>query len=102
MDLSVIQFWLNLQLLKLAGHSPNLHTDDVGQKLAADQAYEFEVDKMTFRPQPKGSYGQQAIKLLRLGLALESPEPLAKISDLNLVLHSCLQLSKIMSKQVAG
>ena len=96
---AIIQFWLNLQLLKLAGHEPNLQSDTDGRKLAADARYNFDIAKMTFVNSPNGSYNQQHIKLLRLGLALDSPAALAKIKDLDLVLPSALQLSKSMLKQ---
>lgn len=98
-DQTVIQFWLNIQLLKIAGHSPNLQTDTEGQKLSTNQNYNFDVSKMSFAPAAKGSYNQQHIKFLRLGLGLDSPKPLAQIIDLDTVLPAGLQLSKIMHKQ---
>lgn len=63
-DAGLIQAWFQAQLLKLAGHSPNLQTDTNGQKLAADQAYSFDLDSMCFAP--NGNLKAGDIKALRL------------------------------------
>lgn len=98
-DLPLIQFWINLQLLKLAGNSPNLQTDAESKKLQSDKKYNFDISKMSFTEQSRGSFDSRHIKLLRLSFGLDSPAPLAKINDIQAILPNCLQLSKLMLKQ---
>ncbi len=98
-DLPVIQFWVNLHLLKLAGNEPNLQSNSAGKKLNAENKYSFDAARMSFVEQGNGSFDQRHIKLLRLGMALNSPVPLAKINNLAAILPACLQLSKLMLKQ---
>ena len=75
--------WFNMQLLKLAGHMPNLQTDASGKKLAADKKYYFELDRMCFRtsPQRPGEFGSDFIKFLRLGFSASSPKILQRVRD---------------------
>lgn len=98
-DQPLIQFWLNLQLLELAGQPPNLRSDAAGNKLQPEETYNFDPESMAFAQSAKGSYNQQHIKLLRLGLGLESPKSLTKIDGLEKILPACLQLTKTMARQ---
>src|SRR3989344_3076847 len=47
LDLNLIRLWLYMQLLKLAGHSPNLRTDKTGRKLSEGK-FAFDSDSMSF------------------------------------------------------
>ncbi|MGZ6004816.1 MAG: DNA repair protein RecO [Candidatus Saccharimonadales bacterium] len=98
-DQPLIQFWFSLQLLELAGQTPNLQTDSTGQKLVAEAAYNFNTDSMVFIKHQQGIYNQQHIKLMRLGIGINSPKALIKINGLDAILPVCLQLTKIMSNQ---
>lgn len=99
LDQSIIQFWFNLQLLNLAGHTPNLKTDSEGQKLNEKSSYNFDYDHMAFIENQQGSFDQRHVKLLRLGLALDSPQPISQIVDLDKILPDCLRLTSTMLKQ---
>lgn len=69
-SLELIQFWFNAQLLRMSGHTPNLQTDEQGNKLLADQRYDFNYDHMFFVPSPEhGQYDASHIKFLRIVLA---------------------------------
>lgn len=98
-NLAIIKFWFNLHLLKIAGHAPNLQNDTEGKKLQANSQYNFDFSKMAFMPKPNGQFHQQHIKLLRLGENLQTPEPLAKINNIDSILSSCLQLTITMLQQ---
>lgn len=75
-DLNLIKVWFYAQLLKLAGHSPNLRTDQDGRKLQAAKKYDFNFDTMGFQESQAGhhSFGADQIKFLRL---IFSDNPLA-------------------------
>jgi DNA repair protein RecO (recombination protein O) len=79
--LEVIRLWFYMQLLRLSGHSPNLHTDTAGIKLAADQAYEFDFDTMGFYVREGGAITADHIKFLRLGFSDISAQLLAKVAN---------------------
>jgi DNA repair protein RecO len=74
--------WFQLQLLKLAGHSPDLHSDVKGAKLSQG-TYEFDVESMHFirSPSGQGIYDANHIKFLRLGLAAAGPKVLIRVND---------------------
>jgi DNA repair protein RecO (recombination protein O) len=99
LSLDIIRFWLYMRLLRLSGHSPNLKTDTSGNKLQAGKKYNFSVEDMTFTESAQGRYNPQHIKLLRLGLGLESPRSLLQVQDIQKVLPADLQLAKTMLQQ---
>ncbi len=94
-----IELWLYAQLLKLAGHTPNLKTDTAGNRLELDKKYKFNIDKMAFSTAPQGSFVSNHIKLLRLAISLDSPESLNQVNDLGVVLAKCLELTRSMLSQ---
>lgn len=96
--LEIIEIWFNCQLLKLAGHSPNLSTDTAGVKLSPDNTYNFDLEKMAFVASPNGRYTPNHIKLLRLSFSLESPIQLANIKDVKDVLDSGSGLVKALDR----
>ncbi|HSX44579.1 MAG TPA: DNA repair protein RecO [Candidatus Saccharimonadales bacterium] len=94
-----IELWFNCQLLKLAGHSPNLKNDTNNQPLKSNQTYQFDIEDMTFTTNPDGRYNANQIKLLRLAILSEKPERLGQIKKIGYNLTDCLQLSKLMVGQ---
>ena len=96
-----IELWLNAQLLKQAGHSPNLTTDTSGNKLHPDQNYGFDLDNMAFVLHQEGSYDANHIKLIRLAFGLESPLQLKNVQGTAGVLPASLQLTKLMASPFA-
>ncbi|HSX34148.1 MAG TPA: DNA repair protein RecO [Candidatus Saccharimonadales bacterium] len=77
--LALIRFWFQAQLLRLGGHSPNLHTDLQGRKLEADQRYDFSFEDMCFEPRERGRFTASHIKFLRLSFAGTSAKLLAQV-----------------------
>lgn len=82
-DPGLITLWFNMQLLKLAGHTPNLKTDVSGKKLSEDKKYYFELERMRFRTSPDrpGEFEATHIKFLRLGFSAERPHLLQRVED---------------------
>jgi DNA repair protein RecO (recombination protein O) len=78
-DLGLIMVWFEAQLLRLAGHTPNLRTDHRGEKLNPDDKFNFNFDNMAFEPNPSGSFSRDHIKFLRLMFSDNHPEALAKV-----------------------
>lgn len=78
----LVNLWFNMQLLKLTGHAPNLHTDSGGTKLAVSVTYDFHIEQMHFVPEPKerGSYSADHIKFMRVGFGASSPRILQRIN----------------------
>jgi DNA repair protein RecO (recombination protein O) len=81
LDIGLIRLWFMMQLLRLAGHQPNLVTDASGTKLIADTTYHFSFDDMAFVPTPngQGQFTANHIKFLRLGFAGHQPKALAHV-----------------------
>ncbi|HEX8762183.1 MAG TPA: DNA repair protein RecO [Candidatus Saccharimonadales bacterium] len=79
----IIIFWFGAQMLRLNGHTPNLQTDDRGQKLAADQTYDFNFEHMAFflDERGRGGYTADHIKLLRLTFDGHPPRIIQQIKN---------------------
>lgn len=78
-DTSLIRLWFSAQLLRQAGHWPNLQTTVAGQKLVAGQAYNFDYDDVAFTPRPDGSFTTDDLKFLRLLFSGNQPAILTKV-----------------------
>ncbi len=81
-DIRFVQIWFESQLLRLAGHTPNLQTDVGGNKLTAEDAYSFDFDSMSFAVHPEASYGVNHIKTLRLLFSANQPQVLARVQGM--------------------
>ena len=77
----LIRIWFAAQLLRLAGHTPNLRTTADGAKLAADTRYDFDFEAVAFRANEDGRFGANEIKFLRLMFAGNSPKALASVEQ---------------------
>jgi len=75
----LIKLWFSMQLLRLAGHTPNLRTDTAGHKLAPDHPYTFDFDQMAFTPNERGQFRADHIKFLRLSFFSHNPKILQNI-----------------------
>lgn len=80
----VITFWFAAQMLRLNGHTPNLLTDDKGQRLLADQTYDFNFEHMAFflSERGRGGYTADHIKLLRLTFDGHPPHIIQQIKNI--------------------
>jgi DNA repair protein RecO (recombination protein O) len=83
LDPKVTELWLKMQIIKLAGHSPNLKTDCEGQKLTEKHNYKFDFDAMCFDPDKtgQGAFNSNHIKFLRLGVAASKPQILHQVKN---------------------
>jgi DNA repair protein RecO len=98
LDASVTKLWFDMQMLKLAGHTPDLMHDISGAKLALSKGYIFHLDQMKFEPVAEGkrNYRPNHIKFLRLGFATTNPKVLAKIEDVDKQLATMAPLVQSM------
>ena len=94
----LIRTWFYAQLIKLGGHTPNLHTDTTGKNLAADEAYDFNIDDMVFSGHSAGQFKAPDIKLLRLLFSPTQPKNLQKIDGLARMLQTCAPLVRAMAQ----
>ena len=94
----LIRLWFQAQLLRLAGHSPNLAMDTEGRKLAADQKYSFDFDAMAFIDHPEGSFKSDQIKTLRLLFSQHDTKALANVVGIEKIVPSLSPLIQTMLK----
>jgi DNA repair protein RecO (recombination protein O) len=80
-NLGLINLWFNMQLLRLAGHTPNLRTDQKGSKLSPDNNYSFDFENMRFAQDEQGIFTADHIKFLRLGFSPNKASSLNRISQ---------------------
>ncbi len=80
-DLRLIELWFNAQLLRLAGHTPDLHSDTAGHKLSEKQNYVFDFDSMHFVADGQGLFSSDHIKFLRLAFSPNDPRRLNRIKQ---------------------
>jgi DNA repair protein RecO len=81
--LELIDVWFRAQLLKLAGHAPNLKTEKSGEALQASQTYNFDYDDMAFHQ--GDSYNSDQIKFLRLVFSNNQPKVLQKVQSAQVI-----------------
>lgn len=86
-DKDLIKTWYSAQLLRLAGHTPNLSTTVAGNKLIQGSKYNFDYDDVSFVLSESGAYKTYDIKYLRLLFSGNQPKVLSKI-------EKCEQLNK--------
>ena len=96
-DLGIVQTWFYLRLADLLGSGLNTATDASGMKLVEDAKYNFDTTDQTFIFHEQGRYTSEHIKILRL-MTRNSPEIIAKISDIDKYLDDCLRLAQIVAK----
>lgn len=88
----LIRLWFYAQLLREAGHTPNLRTDSSKQQLAPEGNYHFTHDEMHFTAHPEGMFLADHIKLLRLSFSNNTPRGLHKIQGADELITTCMQL----------
>ena len=90
--IDLVRLWFYAQLLRQAGHTPNLRTTAAGKALEADQTYLFGYDDMSFGEHPSGTFLADHIKFLRLVFSGNPPSTLQQVSGLESLLPQILQL----------
>lgn len=92
LPMDLIKLWFYAQLLRQAGHSPNLRTDEAGKPLQADKLYLFSFEDMGFAQNPNGTFGADHIKFLRLIFSGNKPAVLNQVRDVGRQIPQALQL----------
>lgn len=90
--------WFNMQLLKIAGHTPDLITDTSGNKLELQNSYDFHLDHMQFAlpVEREGSFDCNHIKFLRLCANAERPHLLNRVNNSSTLTASVKDLVQSM------
>ncbi len=96
LDLELSKLWFAMQLLKLAGHMPNLRSDLAGAKLAISKHYSANLDQMRFEPAKSGSFSAKHIKFLRLGFSAAHPQILQRVEGAGELAAACQPLIETM------
>lgn len=78
-DLQLIRLWFMMQLLRIGGHTPNLHTDMTGVTLEESAHYSFSFDDVAFAVAPQAPFTANHIKFMRLGFAGYPPKALGQV-----------------------
>jgi DNA repair protein RecO (recombination protein O) len=99
-DLTLIDIWFSAQLLRLAGHTPNLRTEKSGEKLTADKKYDFDFDAMAFYPGTE--FNSDHIKFLRLLFSHNKSDALQKIVNVSKLANQCRMLVEALSNLHRG
>ncbi|MBI1952219.1 DNA repair protein RecO [Candidatus Saccharibacteria bacterium] len=81
LDINLIKLWFDMQLLKLAGHIPNLHSSSAGVKLANSKTYNVDLEQMSFEPANRGPLSANHIKFMRLGFRAGRPQTIHRINN---------------------
>lgn len=97
-NLELIRIWFQAQLLRQAGHSPNLQSDTNDRKLNAETCYNFDLEAMTFVPYGAGKYTAAHIKTLRLLFSTHPPADIQKVQGLSDLLGMLTPLINSMLK----
>lgn len=92
----LIRLWFMAQMLRLGGHTPNLQSDAHGVKLTADASYQFDYEAVAFALDPRGQFGVDHIKMLRLVFAGHPPRALSHIQNGNSLVQDLLPLVQTM------
>ena len=97
-DLSLVQSWFAMQMLRLGGRSPNLNSDTRGDKLLIERNYDFDFGTMAFIQIEDGKFNAKHIKLLRLGFEGRTPDKLQNIEGINELIIDIGPLAQTMLK----
>ncbi len=96
LDLNLTKLWFDMQLLKLAGHIPNLHTNSVGAKLADSKTYNVDLEQMSFEPASRGRLTANHIKFMRLGFRAGKPQTIQRVNDADSLAAVCAPIIQTM------
>jgi len=90
----IIMLWFYSQIMRLSGHSPNLHTAVDGQPLQPGSTYMFDYESMSLVQHPEGSIKADHIKFLRIVFNGNTPATLQKITGAEGLAPQLLQIIK--------
>ncbi len=95
-DPTLIRAWFEAQLLKLAGHTPNIQIDSAGDQLSSAKKYNFDFEAMAFASSAAGKYEANHIKTLRLLFSDHEPDEIAKVQGLETLVVTLSPLIRSM------
>lgn len=96
LDINLTKLWFDMQLLKLAGHIPNLHTNSTGVKLVDSKTYNVNLEQMSFEPASRGRLSANHIKFMRLGFGAGRPQTIHRINDATSLAAACAPIIQTM------
>ncbi len=96
LDINLTKLWFEMQLLKLAGHIPNLHTNSTGAKLADSKTYNVDFEQMCFEPASRGLLSANHVKFMRLGFRAGRPQTIHRINDAARLAEACAPIIQTM------
>ncbi len=96
-DHRIVELWFRLRFAAALGVGLNLATTINGERLQADQQYNFDFGDMAFVSHPSGRFDAERIKLLRLAQA-KDPAILRQVSGLDDALDDCLWLVRALNQ----
>lgn len=96
LDIDLTKLWFDMQLLKLAGHIPNLHTNSTGTKLVDSKTYNVNLEQMSFEPASRGLLSANHIKFMRLGFRSGKPQTIHRINDAASLAAACAPIIQTM------
>jgi DNA repair protein RecO (recombination protein O) len=91
--LSLIQTWFYLHYAEVLGHGLSLQYDVDGNKLSADNKYQYSDEDKGLRLAENGDIGSDQIKLLRL-IESRSLKVLVQVGGINDILPDCLMVAR--------
>ena len=92
-NLDVVELWFRCRLIRLSGHSPNLHSDVDGNELQQSKTYNFDFSRMAFQPtNSKTGFSSSTIKFLRLNLGSNQPKVINRIQGSGELAKACAPL----------
>jgi len=97
LDRRIVELWFYMQLLKLAGHTPNLRKDAAGNPLDATAKYFFDYETVAFVPKENAEYTPHHIKFLRLGFSVPAPAILGQVENAPDLLDASLNLVRAIT-----
>lgn len=97
MDSSLVEAWFLLNTVRASGEEINFHRDKNGEKLRAGVNYAWDVYETAFFETPKGEFGTDEIKVLRL-MITSKLGVIGRVKMDNVKYGEILRLAKIISK----
>lgn len=94
------RLWAYGHLLRLAGHTPNLQTDEDGERLQKGKKYNFDFKNYCFTETAAGKFGSPEIQLLRLVFQADSPGVLQRVGGVEELVKQPLDLVLALARQL--
>lgn len=97
LDVSLVEAWFWINLMKVSGEEVNLYRDVDGEKLSPEYTYAWDALAGVFYRKDNGEYGVNEIKVLRLILTTNLAV-VAKVKGLEKMLPNILKLARSVGR----